>query len=370
MGWKLKAGAVFIALLFLGAGAWIVSLLIFAALLLPGFARGSRRSSSEDSGGSRRFPFRQALGAFLLFLSLVAFADRGTISPLVFGGLGVLLLLWNQVRLPSFGGSLRPVKGSILLRGALVPFRWTALIEVKPITRELGNALSGIGEPMVVRVSGTPSIHLVVSRIALSEGSAEEAILKAVERMGRGVVPHGAYLLPVDSSQASSLLGEALQREEVSEKGWGLALSTGAYDVLSIEPSRGSARSLGIYRRVQGAARSTVPTAGVRFVHPPLLWEVFKSLEGRVQWPNPDGYTSFLSSIYATGYEPLGSSIIDAGTPSPTSETVLVRSHSSPAVTLSRPQLRAIMAIYARGPPIVEGKEPISTPDREAVPAE
>ena len=206
-----------------------------------------------------------------------------------------------------------------------------------------------------------------VSRLALSERSGEEAILREAERIGRGIVPHGAYLLPLDSGQASSLLSPPLQSEDVSEEGWALSLSTGAYDVLSVQATKGFARSFGIYRKGQAAGSTPhVPLANVRFGHPPLLWEVFKSLEGRVQWPNPDRYTSFLSSIFATSYESVGSNIIDAGTPSPTSDTVTVKSHSSPAVELSHAQLRAIMAIYSQGPPVVESKQPMMIPQQAA----
>ena len=372
MGWKLKALAVLLALFFLAGALWQLSLLIFAALLIPPLARRFTRrgngQSSKDSrpGSSRKFPIRQAVGGFLILLSFVAFAEGGTLSPLLYGGLGLLLLGWGYVPGLSFGGSLKPMKGSILLRTSLIPFRWTAVAEIKPITRDLGRALSGIGEPMLLHASGTPSIHVAVSRNAFSERAAEEAILREVERIGRGIVPHGAYLLPLDSAQAASLLAEPLESEKVSEEGWAHSLSTSAYDVLALNPAKGFARSFGIYRRSQAhGSKPHLPPANVRFNHAPLLWEVFKSLEGRVQWPNPDRYTSFLSSIYATSYESVGSNIIDAGTPSPTSETVTVKSHSSPAVELSRAQLRAIMAIYSQGPPVVESKPPLAIPARE-----
>src|SRR5208282_2208377 len=58
----------------------------------------------------------------------------------------------------------------------------------------------------------------------------------------------------------------------VDEYGWGLSLSTGAYDVLSVQATKGFARSFGIYRKAQAAgSRPHVPLANVRFTHPPLL---------------------------------------------------------------------------------------------------
>jgi hypothetical protein len=380
MGWKLKGAGVLLALLFLAASLWPLTLLIFAALIIPPLLRRSDRNNNNGNynnnysgnpgqpgrsgsrGRSGGFPVRKVVGVLLIILSFVAFVEGGTLSPWVFGGLGVLVLWGNQIPGFSIGGSLKPVKSSILLRGRWNPFGWTAVAEVKPMTRDLGRALSGLAETIVVTASGTPSIRIALHRTALSEKSAEESMLVEMEKINRGIVPVGAYLLPLDSAQAAQALQVPLQSTPVSEDGWALGISTGPYDVVSIRPEKGFADSLGLYRRVpaEEVPSPAVPNASKRFKHPPLLWEVFKGLEGRMHWPNPDRYTAFLSSIYATSYEPHGSNIIDAGTVSPTSETVVVKSHSSPAVELSRTQLRAIMRIYSQGPPVVvENREPI-----------
>jgi len=369
MGWKLKGGAVLLALVFLAATLWPLTLLIFAALIIPPILRRSDRSSNGGSaagqpgksGRSGRFPVRQLIGVILIILSFVAFVEGGTLSPWVFGGLGVLVIWGGQIPGFSVGGSLKPVKSSILLRARWNPFSWTTVAEVKPITRDLGKALSGLNQTILVTTSGTPSIRVAFHRTAFSEKSAEESMLVEMEKINRGIVPVGAYLLPLDSAQAAQALQLPVQSTPVSEDGWALGLSTGPYDLLSIQPGKGFVDSLGLYRRAQTQEVSSpaVPTASKRFKHPPLLWEVFKSLEARMHWPNPDRYTAFLSSIYATSYEPIGSNIIDGGTPSPTSETVVVRSHSSPAVELSRTQLRAIMRIYSQGPPVVENAQPV-----------
>jgi hypothetical protein len=369
MGWKLKGAAVLLALIFLAATLWPLTLLIFAALIIPPLLRRSDRSGGEGqpgksgrpSGRYGRFPVRQLVGVVLTILSFVAFVEGGTLSPWVFGGLGVLIIWGGQ--LPGFvGGSLKPVKSSILLRARWNPFSWTTVAEVKPITRDLGKALSGLSQTILVTASGTPSIRIAFHRTAFSEKAAEESMLVEMEKINRGIVPVGAYLLPLDSTQAAQVLQVPVKATPISEDGWALGLSTGPYDLLSIQPQKGFADSLGLYRlaQAQEVPRPTVPSPSKRFKHPPLLWEVFKSLEGRMHWPNPDRYTAFLSSIYATSYEPLGSNIIDGGTPSPTAETVVVRSHSSPAVELSRTQLRAIMRIYSQGPPVVENRQQIA----------
>lgn len=368
MGWKLKTLAVFLALVFLAATLWQLSLLIFAALIIPPVARRFTRRDGGGQGRGRRFHVREIAGGVFLILSFIAFAEGGTLSPLLFGGLGLLFLGWGHLPMLSVG-SLKPVKDSTLLRNSLVPIRWTAVVEVKPITRDLGKALSGVREPIIVKATGASAIYVTVSRIAFSESSAERTILEDIERMGRGVIPLGAYLLPLDSSQAAMILAEPLAPVELSEDGWALTLSTGAYDVLTVSPSKGFAHSLGLYARAEANAKPGMPGETMRFDHPPLLWEIFKSLDGRVKWPNPDRYTSFLSSIFATGYEPIGSNIIDAGTPSTTSETVVVKSHSSPAVELSRVQLRAIMMIYSQGPPIVKRGQPVPVSPQARSPA-
>jgi hypothetical protein len=373
MGWMLKGFSAFMALVFLAIGAWPIFLLILAALVVPPLVRSFGRRQTVSTGipgptrTSRRSTTRLAVGALFFVLALIAFSAGGTISPLVFGGIGLLVIGWGRIQIPAFSQSMKPVRDSILFRTSFFPFRYTALVEVKPITRDLGKALSGLDEEIILTTSGTPAIHIAVSTLALTERSAEVAILKVVEKKSRGAVPLGVYFLPLDSEQSCSLLRQPLESEKVSQDTWALELSTSAYDLLSIKPRKGFAHALGIYRRTAapGPASAKVPVAGMRFGHPPLLWEVFKSMEGRVQWPNSDRYTTFLSSIFATSYESIGSNIIDAGTaPTSTSQTVVVRSHSSPPVELSRAQLRAIMAVYSQGPPVVETRQPMTIPGK------
>jgi hypothetical protein len=76
------------------------------------------------------------------------------------------------------------------------------------------------------------------------------------------------------------------------------------------------------------------------------LWEVFQELGKKIQWPKPDEYTTFLASIFATKGETIGERIVEAGSTGDSKE-VLVQSLGTPAVQLSRAQLRAIARIYA-----------------------
>ncbi len=76
--------------------------------------------------------------------------------------------------------------------------------------------------------------------------------------------------------------------------------------------------------------------------------EVFKAVGNRLNWPHPDQYTAFLSSLVATSGEPVGTRILDAGAGSQ-AQMVVVKSQSSPPVELSRAQLRAVVRIYDKG---------------------
>jgi hypothetical protein len=99
MGWKLNALLFLIALWALGAGALIVGVpLLFFLVYKFWSARGQSRP------GTGRSHWTIYLGAFLLLLSLVAVAEQGTYSPVVFGLAGVALLF-----LGLFPGSVQGI---------------------------------------------------------------------------------------------------------------------------------------------------------------------------------------------------------------------------------------------------------------------
>jgi hypothetical protein len=107
--------------------------------------------------------------------------------------------------------------------------------------------------------------------------------------------------------------------------------------------------SVGAYRREADGAddvKATVPPARQTLSRPSLLWEVFQELGKKVEWQKPDGYTSFLASVFATEGETIGERMMEAGS-SGNSQEVLVQSLGTPAVQISRAQLRAIARIYA-----------------------
>jgi len=352
MGWLLKTGAFLLAIMLFGVGAWEFTLLIFAWLFVPPILRARKgKPGSQDNGRTRgKFPVRSVLGGFLFALAFVGFLSHGTFSPLVFASLGVLVIFWGRIPISVLGSSLTPVDESLLLKSSPLPFSWAAVAEVKPLTRNVGGAMAGVNGTVLVSASETPAIYVVVERRAMSERSAEEAVLAALKETALSLSPLGAYLLPLDSKQALGLLQPSLEASKIGEGGWSTAVASGTYDLLSIRQEKGFAGSIGLYRRVnQGReGRCILPSSSQGFSHPPFLMEVFKAVGNRLTWPNPDQYTAFLSSLLATSSEPIGTRILDAGAASQ-SQMVVVKSQGSPPVELSRAQLRAVVRMYDKG---------------------
>lgn len=357
MGWVWKGLAFLVAVMLYGV-APPISLLIFAFLFLPPLWKVAKRRTNSSStarapdhgksGGA--FSRRHILGGLFFFLALVAYFEHGILSPFVFAALGGFAVLGGRVPVSVAGSKLRPVDDSILLRSSPLPFSWSAVAEVKPLTRDLGRAMAGVRGTVLLSTSDEPSVHLVVERAASREKSAEEAILATLRESAMSLSTLGAYLLPLDSQQAIALLQPSLELASVGEGGWPFTLGSGTYDMVSIKQEKGFARSLGIYRRISDGrgGRARVPTGGRELAHPPFLTEVYKAVGARLTWPQPDQHTAFLSSLLATSREPVGTRILDAGSGSQ-SQVVVVRCQGSPSVELSRAQLRAVVRMYDRG---------------------
>lgn len=342
MGWLWKLFWLFLAVILFGLGVWPLSLLIFAFLLLPPVVKALRGRSAAESGGRGSLPVRSVAGALLLFLALLGLVAHGTYSPLFFGSLGVLVLAWGRVgQLP--GSRFKPVEGSVLLRSSPFPVSWAAVAEVKLVTRDVARAMAGVTGTVIVSASGDPAIHVVVERRSLSGRAAEQEVVSELGEMARSLARLGAYLLPLDSAQAASVLKP---RDEVRlGKNWPNFLASGAYDSLWMHQERGFAKFLGAFTGA-GDSRAAARVPPVRGDHgrPPLLMEVYRAVGERISWPAPDRYAAFLSSLVATAGEPIGTRILDQGGGSQSS--LVVRSQGSPEVELSRAQLRAVARMY------------------------
>jgi hypothetical protein len=374
MGWKLKALAVCVGLMLIPLGSWPLSAILFlyasSGLILRGLRGGRGRAATRAAAqapvgqyaqaapvvslrGRFGHPVRRMAGLAFLGLSAAALAQGGTYSPLVFGAVGAVLLLWGTplIRLGSLG-SLRPVEESVLLRGSLDPIHWFALAEVKLATRQAGKALGGIDETLLVALADeAPSIFVVLKTTSLTARGAEESLLARFRELARVSAPLGAYLLPVDSGKAADGLRRSVEPVELDSRGWPSSLSTTDYDLLTVEARRGGfVHAVGAYRRKNSdrsqVANAVIPTTRQTLSRPSLLWEVFQELGKRVQWPKPDAYTTFLASIFATEGETIGERVSEAGSAG-NSQEVVVQSLGTPAVQMSRAQLRAITKVYS-----------------------
>jgi len=370
MGWKLKALAVLVGLMLIPLGAWLFSAVLFlyagSGLIFPGMrrrrgrngaipqtpqAQGVQVAPAVSFKGGFGHPVRRIMGVALLGLSIVALTQGGTYSPFVFGGAGALLLLWGT-RFTRFGslGSLRPVDDSILLK-SLNPIHWFAVAEVKLATRHAGKALGGIDETLLVTMANDgPSVFVVLETASLTFRGAEESLDARFRELARISAPLGAYLLPVDSrTAADDILHRSVESTELDSRGWPSSLSTTDYNLLVVEARRGGfVHAVGAYKSSdrEGDEKATIPVARQTLTRPSLLWEVFQELGKKVEWQKPDGYTTFLASMFATKGETVGERVNKAGN-SGDSREVLVQSLGTTAVQMSRAQLRAIARIYA-----------------------
>jgi hypothetical protein len=324
---------------------------ILGFLLIPTIFRTRKRGAPQQNAKPRgKLPVRHVLGGSLFLLALGAYLAHGTFSPFVLASLGLLVVLWGRIPRSVLISELKPVEESLLLRSSPFPLSWAAVAEVKPITHDVGRALAGLTGTVVVSTSETPSIYFVVERVAPNHRSAEAAVVEALREAALSLSALGAYLLPLDSKQALSLLQPSLEASKVGEGDWSMALASGTCDVLSIKQEKGFAKSLRLFKKVdQGReGRGRIPASSRDFAHPPFLMEVYKAIGNRLTWPNPDQYTAFLSSLLATSGEPIGTRVLDAGAGSQ-SQMVVVKSQGSPSVELSRAQLRAVVKMYDKG---------------------
>jgi len=374
MGWRLKTLAVLIGFMLIPVGGWPVSALLFLYAFGGLVLRGLRRGRSRPATGSapqtpmgkgapvapaaslqRGFghPVRRIMGLAFLGLSLMALTNGGTYSPLVFGVAGATLLLWGAplIRLGALG-SLRPIEESVLLRNSLDPFRWFAVAEVKLATKQVGRALGGIDETLLVSMAdGVPAVFVVLKATSLTMGGAEESLLARLRELARVSAPLGAYFLPLDSGKAVEGLRRSVEPVDLDSRGWPSSLSTSDYDQLTLEAGRGGfVHSVGAYR---SKSRDGSEEAGAAFhparqalSRPSLLWEAFQELGRKVQWPKPDAYTTFLASMVATEGEAIGERVSGGGGGT-NSRIVTVQSLGTPPVQMSRAQLRAIVRVYA-----------------------
>jgi hypothetical protein len=170
----------------------------------------------------------------------------------------------------------------------------------------------------------------------------------SIKEVNKIVAPLGAYLLPLDCERSAKILGVSVEPIEVNHENLSPFLSSTPYDLVSLETEGGYVKSIGVYGIVESRKdrkSASVPSRKI-LPKPPLTSEVFRSIGTRIDWPNPDEYTAFLTSMLATQYASPENRVVESGGSS--SQQVVVRSLGSPAVEVSRAQLNATASIYAR----------------------
>ncbi len=354
MGTILKVFAFIVALAAAYFGAWIITIPIFFFLFVWPFLRRKKKQATVmvvkeqpqfEKKARPRPPLRYILGALLLILALVALGANGTYSPVVFGALGLFLIFSN--RFGRWFSTLKPSGQSVPFRCSEIPFLWAGVAELKLATREVGKVLSVTDEKMIIMTSDKPVAYIVIQCVRPTREMARKAILGRMTGLTLRLAPLGAYPLPLDGEQAIKVLSQSVKPVKLDKNDWALSLTMAPYDTITLEPEDGFVKAIGAYARVNGrnGTNGDLLYPRHRLNPAPLTWEVFRQLTGRFRWPNPDGYTAFLSSMFAAREEGLGVRIDDEGSPEH-SGTLLVRSYETAPVKLSKGQLRAIADVY------------------------
>jgi hypothetical protein len=386
MGWKLKALALVFAVFAALTGAWIIAVPLFVYVFWGAIFRKKRKpaqvqvnvrypdqrsgssaeaatakapeqtpqvyqdSPNEETGrrGSRS-SLRYIVGGALLLLSLVALGEGGTFSPLVFAAPGLILIFWDRVWRSAQFSTFRPERESVLMRKPDFPFLWFALAEVKFATRNVATALASIDERIIVANYEKPMVYVLFSGVELNHKRAEGKLLEKMRETQMTVAPLGAFLLPVDSERAVASMSFSTKPVKVDTEALSHSLFTLPYEMLSIRPKDGYVDSLGVYVRKEDrrkAGEIVVPAPRQKPSRRPLLWETLRLVERKLRWPEPDAKTAFLGTMFATREETIGERIVEAGN-TPDARVMTVRSVGSPQVELTRPQLRAVVRVYA-----------------------
>jgi hypothetical protein len=335
MGWSLRLVALLVGLVSFASGLWPVGIFCFLWLA---FSFRPKRSRRPEGGHNLPHPFgRYTLGGALLTVSAAAAFSGGTLSPVIFLAAGALVLLWPTLRACSLFSEAVPVEDSILLRSKHFPFVWYALAEAKAGPESFPRALSSFTGTLVI-FTETGRVYSLAKCCALGRVEAEDKLLDQFRSP-----LHGAYLLPLDAGSAADAFRAKLAPRKLPPGD--LAESAPrASGVLTFTCSYGTVDQAGYYDVSAEASSPSLP-ASWAFLRPrPLLWEVLDSLGKRTKWPGPDAFSNLLDSLVATKGEPLAERLKSL---EGSEGHVAAESLAGESLMLSRPQLRAMVAIYS-----------------------
>ena len=347
MGWKIKVPAFFFGLFSLSLGAILIGVPVLLWVLWP-WIRGLRNSQKTGTGsgfvgvgGS----WMEYLGLFFVFLAAVALLGGGSLSPILFGGIGVALVFYGRGSAGKVLGGLVPVRDSILMRTRFVPFNWLALVEVKVTTKDVAKVLPNVNERLLVTVDGKASAYAVIQASGLREADAEEKVVSRMQELSKVLAPSGAYLLPIDASVAASLIRRRGRPVKLDTGNLEQSLVSTPYDVVSICTHGHVAVALGAYRSADdGQEQLSLPyQAGAQETGAGVGGCRRAGKAGDMAGPGrPDGVPR----------QPSGAGGRASGTGSwrtarPRGSSLLVRSVRSNEIELSRAQLRALVRAYS-----------------------
>lgn len=334
MGWALRMLALLAGLTTTASGLWPLGAICFVYLALS--FRPRRHTAPPTKAASHPRSKRYALAGVTLALSLVAFLSGGTMSPILLLAAGGVALLWDTLPFGLLLCEVVPVEDSVLLRSRYLPFVWHTIAEVKPGAEEFPRALSYFTGRLAV-FTGTGKAYCLARCWSLGRKEAEAELLSRLR-----LPLQGAYLLPLEAATAAGLFH--LRHAPMTLPPGDLAEAVrGADGIMVFDCSRGVVNGAGC-QELRPASVPALPRSPPSLGYSPLLWEVLVGLSKRTGWPDPDAYSNLLESLVATRGEPLGERL---KTLEGAGGSVTVESLSGESLSLSRPQLRATVAIYS-----------------------
>jgi hypothetical protein len=342
MGWKANLLLITLALGAAAFAAWIITVPILAFLGAKA-ALGSRAARTGPRGSRWNLSARVLAGWGLTSLGTFLSLGLGHFSPLLISVLGAGLLLLPRIRTASSRG-LSPVPSSITLR-ATFPLLFRAVAEVKVASSDITRALAG-AEGWLVLDLRAQRAFVVFSAFSLGSRGAERRLSASMGKVNRLLSRAGAHLLPLEASEAASLFAQDLEERTTDGARLLPFISAAPVDLLVVKSRGGQVRAAGAYLSEPGAAPK-LPSAGRRLPEVVSLWELLEAVKRKGGWRAPDPYASFLAAAWASRREGIGESLTSNGPAD--GESVTVSSHASPAVKLSRAQLRAVIGIYFAG---------------------